>query len=103
MFQIASLLLSNQKQVDFLFSFFYFFFSLLSSRLFFLKKVFVGTFGGQDTSELLKTCVDDVSATFDIIILADLLFNHSEHKLLLQTCQQCLSPGGQVFFYLNFI
>ncbi|KAK7059147.1 Protein N-terminal and lysine N-methyltransferase efm7 [Paramarasmius palmivorus] len=29
---------------------------------------------------------------FDIIILSDLIFNHSQHEALLRTCEQCLSP-----------
>jgi len=33
---------------------------------------------------------------FDVIIMADLLFNHSEHVHMLQTCEKCLSPDGVV-------
>ncbi|MBW0509325.1 hypothetical protein O181_049040 [Austropuccinia psidii MF-1] len=29
---------------------------------------------------------------FDLILLSDLVFNHSEHKSLLATCEECLKP-----------
>lgn len=38
----------------------------------------------------------DVPVGFDVIILADLLFNRSEHDSLLWTCRECLSPDGVV-------
>ena len=45
---------------------------------------------------------NEVAASFDLLILADLLFNHSEHTKLLSTVQQTLkkSPEAQalVFF-----
>ena len=48
----------------------------------------------------LKHCEGDYG--FDLLILADLLFNHSEHSKLLSTIQQTLknSPNSQalVFF-----
>lgn len=34
---------------------------------------------------------------FDLIILADLLFNRSEHRKLLWTCRECLDEGGVVW------
>ncbi|KAG5181676.1 hypothetical protein JKP88DRAFT_148843, partial [Tribonema minus] len=34
---------------------------------------------------------------FDVILLADLLFNRSEHRKLLQTCSTALAPGGTVW------
>lgn len=33
---------------------------------------------------------------FDIIILSDVVFNHSEHDKLLWSCKQCLKEGGLV-------
>ncbi len=33
---------------------------------------------------------------YDIVILSDLLFNHSQHEALLRSCAQCLAPGGVV-------
>ncbi|CCH41769.1 putative nicotinamide N-methyltransferase [Wickerhamomyces ciferrii] len=32
---------------------------------------------------------------FDLIILSDLVFNHTEHHKLLKTCQDCLEPNGK--------
>ncbi|KAL6067751.1 Protein N-terminal and lysine N-methyltransferase efm7 [Balamuthia mandrillaris] len=35
---------------------------------------------------------------FDVVILSDLIFNHSQHQQLLQTCNEALrEEGGQVF------
>ena len=75
----------------------------------------MGYIWGKDPSELLSTCLGDVgdvgdgpppsssslsprSSPFDVILLADLVFNHSEHSALLTTCQNCLSPSGEVLF-----
>lgn len=33
---------------------------------------------------------------YDIIILADVLFNHTCHNELLKTCSECLADDGQV-------
>ncbi|CAN0002146.1 unnamed protein product [Discosporangium mesarthrocarpum] len=33
-------------------------------------------------------------ALFDMVLMADLLFNRSQHRQLLQTCHTCLVPGG---------
>lgn len=33
---------------------------------------------------------------FDVLILCDLLFNHSEHRKLFKSCQETLHPSGQV-------
>lgn len=33
---------------------------------------------------------------FDVVILCDLLFNHSEHRRLLDSCRSLLQPDGQV-------
>ncbi|KAG9395163.1 Nicotinamide N-methyltransferase-like [Carpediemonas membranifera] len=45
---------------------------------------------GSDTAPLLA------DGLFDVIILSDLLFNHSQHGALLRTCRECLAPGGVV-------
>ncbi|ANB14962.1 Nnt1p [Sugiyamaella lignohabitans] len=34
---------------------------------------------------------------FDLIILSDLIFNHSEHEKLIRTCDKCLAPDGKLF------
>ncbi|KAK0254423.1 Protein N-terminal and lysine N-methyltransferase efm7 [Friedmanniomyces endolithicus] len=62
-----------------------------------------GYLWGADISPLTRYLSDDKSsAGFDVLILADLLFNHSEHAKLLSTVQQTLqkSPDAQalVFF-----
>lgn len=41
---------------------------------------------------------DPSLSKFDIIILADLIFNRSEHKKLLWTVQHCLQPGSGVCY-----
>ena len=38
----------------------------------------------------LQSCIPPELAGFDILILADILFNHSEHPKLLKTVQSCL-------------
>ncbi|KER00639.1 hypothetical protein AUEXF2481DRAFT_551 [Aureobasidium subglaciale EXF-2481] len=57
-----------------------------------------GYLWGADTSTLIEKVKPDDG--FDVLILADLLFNHSEHGKLLQTVQQSLKKDGTalVFF-----
>ncbi|ODQ81837.1 hypothetical protein BABINDRAFT_160068 [Babjeviella inositovora NRRL Y-12698] len=60
-----------------------------------LEKVVVkGYIWGNDTAELTSEINDE---KFDLIILSDLVFNHTEHLKLLQTCKDCLSPDGKLF------
>jgi nicotinamide N-methyltransferase len=45
--------------------------------------------------------VDDILALnegnqYDVVILCDLLFNHSEHTKLVKSCQELLAPNGHV-------
>jgi len=49
-----------------------------------------GHLWGKNTHLLME------SEKFDIIILADLIFNHSQHTALLNTCQQCLKDDGLI-------
>eukprot|EP00824_Muranothrix_gubernata_P019169 TRINITY_DN38738_c0_g1_i1.p1 TRINITY_DN38738_c0_g1~~TRINITY_DN38738_c0_g1_i1.p1 ORF type:complete len:265 (+),score=54.00 TRINITY_DN38738_c0_g1_i1:107-901(+) len=35
--------------------------------------------------------------SFDLILLSDLVFNHSQHEALLRVCHACLAPGGVVY------
>ena len=44
---------------------------------------------------------DESLPKFDVVILADLIFNRSEHKKLLWTVQHCLEPNGGVC-YVSF-
>ncbi|KAH9953713.1 putative methyltransferase-domain-containing protein, partial [Russula dissimulans] len=34
------------------------------------------------------------SSFFDLVLLSDLIFNHSQHRALLTTCERALAPGG---------
>lgn len=49
-----------------------------------------GLIWGDDTSELIR------EGKFDYIFMADLIFNHSEHKSMLKSCKECLSETGTV-------
>ncbi|AWU75759.1 hypothetical protein CAS74_003837 [Pichia kudriavzevii] len=56
----------------------------------------LGYIWGNDTTEIvdmLKTNTDGSKSTFDTIILSDVIFNHSEHLKLLQTCRDLLTPN----------
>ncbi|KAH7925745.1 hypothetical protein BV22DRAFT_1010672 [Leucogyrophana mollusca] len=57
------------------------------------KVVVQGYIWGQGTEPLLQ-CLPkrtDQRIGFDLIIMSDLIFNHSQHDALLKTCEQCLS------------
>ncbi|KAI9813488.1 MAG: nicotinamide n-methyltransferase [Pycnora praestabilis] len=43
--------------------------------------------------EAITSPLQDTRAGFDLLILADLLFNHSEHRKLISTVQQTLKKG----------
>ncbi|KAL8283589.1 hypothetical protein RQP46_005384 [Phenoliferia psychrophenolica] len=49
------------------------------------------TWGSSPTS--LFSLLPSSSPSFDIILLSDLVFNHSQHAALLDTCLACLSPS----------
>lgn len=49
-----------------------------------------GYIWGQDTKPL-HSVLPPESAGFDVIILSDLIFNHSQHDALLNTCEQAIS------------
>jgi len=59
-----------------------------------------GYIWGADPSQLL-THIED-NNKFDILILADLLFNHSEHGKLILTIQQTLSRSPDAAAYVFF-
>ncbi|CAG8655914.1 4838_t:CDS:2, partial [Paraglomus occultum] len=73
------------------------------------KFAVMGHIWGKDTRPLLNLISsnssqssDFVSPLFDLIILSDLIFNHSQHNALLSTCQSCLSPSGvALVFYTH--
>jgi nicotinamide N-methyltransferase len=56
---------------------------------------------GAPTSNLTKY-LDEGEQGFDVLILADLLFNHSEHAKLIQTVQQTLKKSGEARAYVFF-
>lgn len=56
----------------------------------------LGYIWGNDTSEIVSTLskhTNDENTTFDVIILSDVIFNHSEHLKLLKSCKELLTPG----------
>ncbi|KAI9145591.1 putative methyltransferase-domain-containing protein [Paraphysoderma sedebokerense] len=52
-----------------------------------------GFLWGNDPSPLLNALPDN-SRKFDLVILADLIFNHSQHHNMLKTVKECLSADG---------
>jgi nicotinamide N-methyltransferase len=55
----------------------------------------LGYIWGNDTEEIVNTLqekTNNTANTFDIIILSDVIFNHSEHVKLLNTCRELLTP-----------
>lgn len=62
-----------------------------------------GYLWGADTAHLTRHLPEtEQTSGFDLLILADLLFNHSEHSKLVSTVQQCLKKSSEaqalVFF-----
>jgi nicotinamide N-methyltransferase len=53
----------------------------------------LGYLWGSDTRELIDL---NGGHKYDIIIMSDLLFNHSEHEKMMKTCTSVLSPDGSV-------
>ncbi|GAA5941074.1 hypothetical protein JCM3775_001298 [Rhodotorula graminis] len=47
---------------------------------------------GTAPSALLEPLSTDSSRKFDLILLSDLVFNHSQHAALLASCLSCLAP-----------
>jgi nicotinamide N-methyltransferase len=55
----------------------------------------LGYIWGNETNEIVETlqnATNNENQTFDIIILSDVIFNHSEHLKLLKTCRQLITP-----------
>jgi hypothetical protein len=55
-----------------------------------LRSCLKGFLWGSDPSELTK------DGLFDIVLLSDIINNHSEHGRLLSSCASLLRQGGQV-------
>jgi nicotinamide N-methyltransferase len=60
-----------------------------------------GYLWGAPTEDLMKYLPDD--SGFDVLILADLLFNHSEHAKLIKTVQLTLkkSPTSRAYVFFT--
>jgi len=56
-----------------------------------------GLIWGYPPEPILNCLEPSGERKFDLIILADLLFNHSEHTKLLETCDACLSDNGVIW------
>lgn len=50
---------------------------------------------GQDVAPLIE------NGKFDVMILSDLMFNHSQHKALIKTVDECLADDGQVYVFFT--
>lgn len=56
----------------------------------------LGYIWGNDTADIEATLRQHTAgecSTFDVIILSDVIFNHSEHRKLLHSCRSLLTPG----------
>lgn len=53
-----------------------------------------GFIWGNDASELIAM---SGGAGYDLVILSDVVFNHSEHAKLVRSAKELLAPGGKVF------
>ncbi|GAA5834111.1 hypothetical protein JCM9279_004219 [Rhodotorula babjevae] len=49
---------------------------------------------GTPPSALLEPLSADSSRKFDLVLLSDLVFNHSQHAALLASCLSCLAPSS---------
>ncbi|CAM9360691.1 unnamed protein product, partial [Scytosiphon promiscuus] len=60
-----------------------------------------GNRGGRQTESMRE---EDRRGGFDVIIMADLLFNRSQHAQLLETCDRCLRTGrpGDATVWVSF-
>lgn len=51
-------------------------------------------------TDKLKTHLPPTRQTFDVLILSDLVFNHSQHHAMLKTCRELLTPKtGRVYVF----
>lgn len=58
-----------------------------------------GFIWGTNTSTL-KSYLPPTQTTYDVIILSDLVFNHSQHHAMLKTCRELLTPNtGRVYVF----
>jgi len=57
------------------------------------RAIVEGHLWGKEISKLLAAAGGN---RFDVILLADLIFNHISHTALLETCSQCLAVNGEI-------
>ncbi|VEU23495.1 DEKNAAC104567 [Brettanomyces naardenensis] len=53
----------------------------------------VGFIWGNDTTGITHLLEGSGQSTFDVIILSDVIFNHTEHYKLLKSCKELVTPG----------
>ena len=56
-----------------------------------------GFLWGSDVTPLFESFPSGTEHKFDLIILCDLVFNHSQHHSLLKTCCECLAEEGSIY------
>ncbi|KAI9253669.1 putative methyltransferase-domain-containing protein [Helicostylum pulchrum] len=58
-----------------------------------------GYIWGTETDKL-RSYLPTGKTTYDVLILSDLVFNHSQHHAMLKTCRELLTPGtGRVYVF----
>ncbi|KAF8262016.1 putative methyltransferase-domain-containing protein [Lactarius quietus] len=61
----------------------------------------LGYVWGRPVEPLLAPLSSTTGAKFDLILLSDLVFNHSEHRGLLWTCEHAVAPRGCVLVFFT--
>ncbi|RHZ70259.1 hypothetical protein Glove_273g10 [Diversispora epigaea] len=61
----------------------------------------LGYIWGYNTDPLLNAISQSKDSHFDLIIMSDLIFNHSQHSALLKTCEKCLDKHGQILVFFT--
>lgn len=61
----------------------------------------VGFIWGSDSKPLLARLPSPSHTKFDVLILADLLFRHSEHGALVRTIRECLAQDGVAYVFFT--
>eukprot|EP00996_Jenningsia_fusiforme_P005845 NODE_6924_length_522_cov_22.154334_g6493_i0.p1 GENE.NODE_6924_length_522_cov_22.154334_g6493_i0~~NODE_6924_length_522_cov_22.154334_g6493_i0.p1 ORF type:complete len:136 (+),score=18.48 NODE_6924_length_522_cov_22.154334_g6493_i0:47-454(+) len=56
-----------------------------------------GFLWGSDPAHLLRCVSSEGGSGFDVVLMSDLVFNHSCHRQLLESCDQCLRPDGVAY------
>ncbi|KAH6585465.1 hypothetical protein BASA61_006812 [Batrachochytrium salamandrivorans] len=57
----------------------------------------VGFIWGEDHTHVLSHLSDSGKTKFDLILMADLIFNHNQHMNLLKSSRDMLAPNGVVY------